>query len=128
MWGAALAIVAALASTSVAEMKHDRRVLIVAAPTETDATFAVQRRDLDTWRAGAADRDVSVVEVIGDDVRGASDTAASLRKHFVLPARRFGAVLIGKDGHVVLRTRQPITADTLAATIDAMPMRKAGLR
>jgi len=34
-------------------------------------------------------------------------------------------VLIGKDGGEKLRSAQPITAERLFATIDAMPMRQS---
>jgi hypothetical protein len=37
-------------------------------------------------------------------------------------------VLVGKDGHAALRRSEPIDASTLVATIDAMPMRRAGQR
>jgi hypothetical protein len=128
MWAALAMIAAMMASGSVADMKHHRRVLIIAAPTAGDATLAAQRRQLAGWRQGADDRDLSVVEVIGDHVSGATDAAAALRHRYDLPAAHFRAVLIGKDGHVAMREGQPIPADRLEATIDAMPMRRAGLR
>lgn len=124
---AALPLLAA-APSSLAAMKWHRRVLVVAAPTPTDPSLAEQRRLLAPWRAGAADRDLTVVEVVGDHVTGTTDTAPALRRRLNLVPGRFAAVLVGKDGHVADRHDRPVAADALEATIDAMPMRRAGQR
>ena len=119
---------AAASVPSVAEMKWQRRVLVVAAPSARDPALAAQRNALRGWRRDAEDRDVQVVEVIGDRVAGARDAAATLRARLRLPHERFGVVLIGKDGHVALRSGEPVLAETLQGRIDAMPMRRAGQR
>lgn len=108
-------------------MKWHRRVLLVAAPGEGDPALAEQRRMIAAWRAEADDRDLSVVEVIGDAVRGAGDAGPVLRRRFALHDR-FTVILIGKDGGEKLRSARPLDAATLGATIDAMPMRRAGQR
>ena len=123
---AALALTAAL--PTLAEMLDHRRVLVVASPGESDPALAAQRRALAGWREGAAERDLSVVEMVGERVKGAGDEAGALRRRFHLPLARFGVVLVGKDGHIALRSDTPLTADRLQAAIDAMPMRRAGLR
>ena len=69
-----------------------------------------------------------LVEVLGNTVRGASDSAAALRRSYKLPADRFTVILIGKDGGEKRRSDTPMSAATLTATIDAMPMRRAGER
>ncbi|NTS63628.1 DUF4174 domain-containing protein [Sphingomonas sp. HHU CXW] len=120
--------VAAAGVPSVAEMKWQRRVLVVAAPSGGDPALAAQRNALRGWPRGAEDRDVQVVEVIGDRVTGARDAATALRARLRLPATRFALVLIGKDGHVALRSGEPVLAETLQGRIDAMPMRRAGQR
>ena len=119
--------VALAASPTLAEMKWERRVLIVAAPSLQDAALAEQRRILANWKANSDDRDLTVVEVIGDQVRAAGDTAASIRRNYRLPAA-FTAILIGKDGGEKLRSTKPFPAAVLEQTIDAMPMRRAGQR
>lgn len=116
------------ASPSVAAMQWDRRVLIVAAPSADDPNLVEQRRTLAAWRAEAERRDLSVVEVLGDRVTGATDAAASLRRAYRLPADGFAVVLLGKDGGVKRRATGPLAAADLARTIDAMPMRRAGGR
>ncbi|WP_010183238.1 DUF4174 domain-containing protein [Sphingomonas sp. PAMC 26605] len=121
-------VAAAMAAATVAEMRHERRVLIVAAPSESDARRSAQRASLDAMPKDLDDRDVTIVEVTGDTVRGATDSAAVLRTHWRLPKSAFGVVLVGKDGHAALRRAEPIDRATLVATIDAMPMRRAGQR
>ncbi|MCP8889077.1 DUF4174 domain-containing protein [Sphingomonas faeni] len=119
--------VALAASPNLAQMKWERRVLIVAAPSSQDAALAEQRRILANWKANSDDRDLTVVEVIGDRVQGAGDTAATIRRKYRLPAT-FTAILIGKDGGAKLRSAKPFAAAVLEQTIDAMPMRRAGQR
>ncbi|HXH14825.1 MAG TPA: DUF4174 domain-containing protein [Sphingomonas sp.] len=122
-----LLAVALAASPTLAQMKWERRVLIVAVASGEDAALAEQRRILANWKAKSEARDLSIVEVIGDRVRGAGDTAASIRRKFRLPAG-FTAILIGKDGGEKLRSAKPFPAAALEQTIDAMPMRRAGQR
>jgi hypothetical protein len=122
-----LLAVALAASPSIAQMRWERRVLIVAAPSAEDASLAEQRRVLAGWKAKGDDRDLTIVEIVGDQVRGASDSAATIRRKYRLPAT-FTAILIGKDGGEKLRSAKPFPAAALEATIDAMPMRKAGQR
>jgi len=123
---AALAL--ALSMQSVGEMKGAARVLIVSAARADDPALAAQRNALDGWRRGAADRDVRVVEVVGERVTGASDSAAVLRRRYGMPAGSFNVALVGKDGHVARRESVPVLAKELQGTIDAMPMRRAGER
>ncbi|RXD05180.1 DUF4174 domain-containing protein [Sphingomonas sp. UV9] len=122
-----LLAVALAASPTLAQMKWERRVLIVAVASGGDAALAEQRRILANWKAKSDDRDLTIVEVIGDRVRGAGDTAASIRRKYRLPAA-FTAILIGKDGGEKLRSDKPFPAAALEQTIDAMPMRRAGRR
>ena len=115
------------ASPTLAQTRWERRVLIVAAPSPQDPELAEQRRILGTWTAKGDERDLTIVEVVGDQVRGAGDTAPALRRKFRLPAG-FTAILIGKDGGEKLRSAKPFPTAVLEQTIDAMPMRKAGQR
>lgn len=123
---AALALV--MASQSIEAMRGERRVLIVAAPVAQDARRVRQEALLKAAARALRDRDVGVVDVTGDSVRGASDTAAALRRRWHLAAGAFTVVLVGKDGHEALRRTEPLSEETLVAAIDAMPMRRAGLR
>lgn len=122
-----LLAIALAASPTFAQMKWERRILIVSAPAADDPALAEQRRVLAAWKSSAAARDLTIVEIVGDTVRGAGDPAAALRRKYRLPAT-FTAILIGKDGGEKLRSAKPFPAAALEATIDAMPMRKAGQR
>ncbi len=128
-WAAMIPILlaAALAApSSLADMRWQKRVLLVAAPSADDPGTVAQRRALVGWDEGARERDLAIISVIGDRVDGASDGAAALRKRFRLPQGRFVAILIGKDGAEKMRSLAPIAPKVLAETIDAMPMRRAG--
>lgn len=116
------------APTSLAAMRWEKRVLLVSAAHADDPALAQQRRILQGWAAGARDRDLVLVEIVGDRVRGVGDPAAMLRRRYSLPATGFSAVLIGKDGGAKTRSRTPIDGATLQAVIDAMPMRRNGER
>jgi hypothetical protein len=120
-------IAAALAQATIAQMKWERRILLVAAQTATDPQLAEQRRILSAWRKESDARDLTVVEIVGDSLSGAADSAAVVRRKYRMPAG-FTAILIGKDGREKLRSPRPFPAAVLAATIDAMPMRRAGQR
>ena len=125
---AALPLLAAASAPTIDAMKHHRRILIVAAPSASDPRLSEQRQTLATWEQGAADRDISVVEVAGDQVRGSADPEPALHRTWRLAASDFQVLLIGKDGHEALRRSTPVTADDLQRTIDAMPIRRAGQR
>lgn len=109
-------------------MRDHRRIVLIAAPGNGDPAAARQTAILAHWRKGADDRDISVVSVSGTEVTGAADDAATLRRRYRLEPARFQVLLIGKDGHVALRSVRPVSADRLQQTIDAMPMRRAGER
>lgn len=124
----ALALLMASAPPSLAALRWEKRVLLVSAAGEGDPLLREQRHIIRRWRAGADDRDLIVVEIIGDRVAGVTDTAASLRRLHRIPATGFAVALVGKDGGTKLRDRRAITAAVLEETIDAMPMRRAGER
>ena len=99
------------------------RVLVLSAPDSDDPDLRAQRAALGPMRGGAAERDLVVLEAVGD---GAA--ARALRAHLSLPAGEFRAVLVGKDGGAKLTEAAPIPPEKLFATIDAMPMRRGEIR
>ncbi|KQR87535.1 DUF4174 domain-containing protein [Sphingomonas sp. Leaf343] len=123
----ALAALVAATGPAIADLRWQRRVLVVAAPRADDPALLAQRRALSGWD-GAADRDVTIVEVVGVRVSGAGDEADAIRRTYGLPADRFGVILIGKDGQVAVRSGEPILSESIQSRIDAMPMRRAGRR
>ncbi len=123
-----IALAAAAAALPLAQHRWHDRLLIVFAPGEASPDLAEQRRDTAAATATYTERDLAVVEVVGDVVRGASDSAGALRRRFHVPGDAFRAVLVGKDGTVALTAAGPLPAARLAAVIDAMPMRQDEMR
>ena len=89
---------------STTTLADQPRRLYAYAPTASDPALIRQRARVDAARAGMAERDLVLIEVIGK------------RPHFE-------AVLVGKDGGEKLRTNTPITPERLFETVDAMPLR-----
>jgi hypothetical protein len=119
---------AALAAPDLDGLQGRRRVVLIASSRLDDPQAMQQRRTLEGWSRGAADRDVWPVDVSGSRVIGCADQASDLRRRFHLSPDAFAVLLIGKDGHVALRSKRPVTAAQLQTTIDAMLMRRAGER
>lgn len=103
----------------VASQRWQHRLLIIFSDEETDPRLATQRRLLGPAIAQLRERDVLLIEVVGDD---------PLREGLGVEKRGFHALLVGKDGGVKLREREPVRPQTLLAVIDAMPMRQAEMR
>ncbi len=99
------------------------RVLVVISADPESADLAEQKRQIKSLKDGAAERELVVVQ----PPAGSAEVAA-LRMQFGLGNEPFLAVLVGKDGGAKLRAAKPITAQTLMATIDAMPMRQDEMR
>jgi hypothetical protein len=116
------------APASMDAMRWGRRIVLLASPSPTDPRALEQRRSLSAWRREVAARDVTLVQISGSRVIGASDTSEALRRRYHLEPGAFQVLLLGKDGHVALRSAQPVSMETLRGTIDAMPMRRAGGR
>jgi hypothetical protein len=122
-----LPAVAHAAGPTIAAMRWHRRIVLIAAPAH-DADAARQRATLARWGAQARARDITLVEIAGSTVTGAADPAPDLRRRYRLSPEHFQVLLIGKDGHVALRSRHLQSAGHLQQLIDAMPMRQAGGR
>lgn len=77
-----------------------------------------------------AERDLLVAEIFVSDTsvldgQPLSDAdAARLGVRFAVDPQEFAVLLIGKDGTVKRRDRQPIQPEDLFSSIDAMPLRQ----
>ncbi|KNH08287.1 hypothetical protein BRCH_00212c [Candidatus Burkholderia brachyanthoides] len=125
----ALFVLAALplsasAASSIDGYQWHNRLLIVFANDAASVPLAQQRAFADEGRARYAERDLVPVEVIGNDVKGTSESAAALRQCYGVAANMFRVLLIGKDGGVKLQSAEPIDPQRIFGTIDAMPMRR----
>ena len=85
-----------------------KRVIVISAPSLTDAQYRAQAAELVAEWAGLIDRDFTVQARMG--------------------AKAFSVVLIGKDGQEKLRRTSPLAPNELFAIVDAMPMRQAEMR
>ncbi|KMO19588.1 DUF4174 domain-containing protein [Methylobacterium platani] len=115
---AAMAVPATAAGTDLDRYRWTSRVLVIAAEAG-DPRAAAQEAIVAAAASGMGERDLVVVRAIGE-----GREAASLRRRLGLPATGFRAVLVGKDGGAKLEAAEPIPAQTLFSTIDAMPMRR----
>lgn len=110
------------------------RILLVFAPSPNASDYRHQRQMWQADRAGVADRDLKLVEVLGtgkNQVDGQSISAASadgLRRQFGVSVEEFAVILVGKDGTEKQRSQVPMDLAMLYRTIDAMPMRQQEMR
>lgn len=118
-----------------AEFERDRpRLLVVFAPDAEDARLGMQRGTLADRAAEAAERDLVVVEALGDGTGVVGEAplpegaAAELRLRTGVSASAFAALLIGGDGGEKKRWDGPVSADWVFTAIDALPMRRAELQ
>jgi len=95
------------------------RVLVVSAQSADDPNLAAQRAILARARPGLAERDLVVLEAVGN-----TPEAKRLRGSLRLPADGFRVVLVGKDGEAKRVESAPLAAGALFETIDVMPMRR----
>ena len=111
------------------DLRWQARPLLIVAEDAADGRIAAQLAALPD--AGLLDRQIVVVIATPDGVlragRPASDDYAELRGRYGIEGR-FGVVLIGKDGGVKRRSAEPVSAASLFAQIDAMPMRQREMR
>lgn len=122
---------AAAADTSVGGLDQyawHKRLLLVFAPDAKTSSLTAQRAIIAQDQKAFSARDLVAIEVVGDQVNGASVSANSLRSHYGVPSGAFQVLLVGKDTGVKIRTGKPLAATQLTETIDAMPMRKEETR
>lgn len=109
------------------------RPVIVFTPGPTDPLLAAQRASLDPHCEPFRDRDMVLIEVIGDTVSVNGQPARGIDADALRARYRVGretprAMLIGKDGGLKLRSEIAFSADKLFSAIDAMPMRNLEIR
>ena len=134
---AALTLMSGLAAPAEAQplsrYSWKNRPLVIFAPSQASPALARQRRIVSANVAGFRERDMVIIEVVGNTVNsrlgqapGAS--AASFRQYYGVGRETFRAILVGKDGGSKLQRSSPVSASRLFALIDAMPMRRQEMR
>lgn len=115
--------IAEAAENPLARYRWSARVVVISAPGPDDASLIAQRAILAKAGTGLEDRDLVIVEAVGE-----TREAVALRRRLGLPAGAFRAALIGKDGGVKRVEAAPLPVHDLYDTIDAMPMRRDEMR
>lgn len=110
------------AADPLTSARWQHRLLVVIAE-EGHPMLLAQRRIAAGHRTGFAERDLFLVEGVGGGAE-----ARALRERFGTGAGGFRAVLVGKDGGAKITVDEPLGAEQLFATIDAMPMRQDEMR
>ena len=110
------------------------RVIVLFAESEKSPQFAKQVQILRDEKDGVLDRDLVVVEVLETGNSRCGETtisakkAENLRNRFQAETGVFQFILLGKDGGVKLRRKEPVSAEDLFGIIDSMPMRQQEMR
>ncbi len=121
------------AASSMENYIWEKRPLVLFAPDETHPIRAAQSEALENQSDALRERDMVVIEVVGQttriDGRASPELKAdALRRRYGVAAGEAVALLVGKDGGVKLRQPHALGASTLFETIDAMPMRRHEMR
>ncbi|MEO0513788.1 MAG: DUF4174 domain-containing protein [Planctomycetota bacterium] len=109
------------------------RPLLIFSDSSDHPALTKQRELLARHRAELVERDIVVIEIIGQDITlygepRQADTAQLKRRHDIPPDARFAVRLVGKDTGIKLRRDTPVTAVELFGLIDSMPMRQQEIR
>jgi hypothetical protein len=113
----------ATADDPLAEHRWRSRVVVIFGAGPDDPLIAQQRRIIATMGAGARERNLALIELLGS-----TPVTSVMRARLRVPEGAFQAVLVGKDGNPKLSSSEPLAASKLIATIDAMPMRQEEMR
>ncbi|MFD1343477.1 DUF4174 domain-containing protein [Litorisediminicola beolgyonensis] len=105
---------------SLVGLKWENRPVVIFAPSRAHPGYGKQRKILEEVRDGLIDRDIVVLSDTDPAQEGA------LRDRY--GAHEFEVLLIGKDGAIKLRRTEPVSAQELFETIDAMPMRQREMK
>jgi hypothetical protein len=106
--------------------RWQKRVLLIGAPTASQADFQQQRKLLAAATDQLQERDFLVLELPYDQLSAAD--RQYWQQELKQPLTSFAVVLIGKDGGVKRTETKPLAAAYLFGTVDKMPMRHAEMR
>lgn len=111
-------------------LRWKNRVLVLFSPSESDASFQLQKQGLASSAQGVLERDLMVLEIVEQGQSRAGNHLLSeksvqdIRKRLGVVGGSFQVLLIGKDGGVKLRSSEPVSMKDLFGLIDSMPMRQ----
>ena len=111
-------------------LRWKNRAFVLFSPSESDASFQLQKQGLASSAQGIVERDLVILEIIEKGQSRAGNQLLSeksvrdIRKRLGLQTGPFQVLVIGKDGGVKLRSSEPVSMKDLFGLIDSMPMRR----
>lgn len=102
----------------------ETRDFFVFSANSKDPRLPVQQELLEREADGVKERDIRLIQIIGDEVKGGQGSAQELRNTHKVEPNAFQIILIGKDGTEKYRSAHPMSMQKLFSLIDSMPMRK----
>ncbi|QDG53920.1 DUF4174 domain-containing protein [Persicimonas caeni] len=112
----------------------EHRIILLFAPSATQADYQAIRDALSERQDGVEDRDLVVYHLFFEEAghvgdRGISPVATrQLAERYDASDDGFTYVLIGKDGTVKNRADEAVAVDDIFGRIDSMPMRRREMR
>jgi hypothetical protein len=111
------------------------RLLVILSPTQNDSLAAQQLELFTDTPQELSERKLLLIQVtpdslktFDDDVQAASATTTeSWWKRLGNKNNRFEVLLIGLDGDIKARFKEPVSAQHIFDRIDSMPMRRSAL-
>ena len=120
-------------ATPLKSVQWKNRPLLVFAPSPGHPLLAKQRAEIRRVKSGLIERDMIVVEIIGNSLRtvvgrSPSGGAVAFRRHYGIGSDAFRIILVGKDGGRKLVSSNVVSSRKLFGLIDSMPMRRDEIR
>lgn len=115
-------------ATDNADLRRQLQLLSQRAEELRQRQIVVVPLPLRMKEKGESEQEWSGILPKGDVVNLAAEESASVRRRFHIGPDEFAVVLVGKDGGEKLRSRTPVTIETLIKLIDSMPMRQKEIR
>ncbi|MFD3001402.1 DUF4174 domain-containing protein [Pontibacter toksunensis] len=116
------------------QFKWKKRPLLIFTPSAENPAYLRQKEIIHAGEAGLADRDMVVIELIGEDAvyvngtRQKGQYGKALRSRFEVPQEDFSVILVGKDGTQKQRNKAAVELEKVFGLIDQMPMRRQEMR
>lgn len=116
------------------QYKWKNRLLLIFAPDDGHSLLHNLESDIAAQPGEVSERDLIVFKIIenGPSFMAATrldpQTAAHIRNKFKASHERFTCILVGKDGGIKLRRKDPVRLQDIFELIDAMPMRQQEMR
>lgn len=119
---------------SLERYKWKKRPLLLFSPSADNPAYLRQKDSVQAAAQGLRERDMVVVELVGQDkvyIDGALQRrrqSRALRERFQVPPESFAVLLVGKDGTEKSRNTAPVGLEEIFNRIDQMPMRRQEMR